>query len=42
MIKEMPAVMSEAMTIGQEWGRRKSRELMKEIQEEQAHPTKRG
>jgi hypothetical protein len=42
MIQEMPAVMSEAMTVGQEWGRQKSAELMKEIQEEQAHPTKLG
>jgi uncharacterized protein len=42
MIKEMPAVMSEAMAVGQEWGRQKSAELMKEIKEEAAHPTKLG
>lgn len=42
VIKEMPAVMTEARAAGREWGRKKSAELMKEIEAEKTHPTKLG
>ncbi|WP_159017674.1 DUF2059 domain-containing protein [Cognatiluteimonas profundi] len=41
MLKELPAVMSEAMTVGQAWGQRKTEELRIELQNEKQHPTRR-
>ena len=40
LIKELPAVMSEGMAIGQEWGKRKGAELVEELRVEQAAASK--
>jgi len=43
VLKELPPVMKESMAVGQEWGRRKAMELMKELEQEQQNrvvPTK--
>lgn len=41
MLKELPAVMSEAMSVGQAWGQRKAEELRIELQNEKNHPSQR-
>jgi len=42
ILKELPAVMSESMALGQNWGREKAAELNRELQDEQSAAQKHG